>query len=172
MSKSGTWETLVRLTTLKATRHTMLFLLFHLDRDRYLLDVREVIEVLPLIDLIPLPQAPPAIAGIFNYRGTLVPAIDLAQVLLQRPARQRMHTRIVIVRYPDDDGATQLLGLIAEKVTEALRRESSDFSASGVSVPHLGAVASDDEGFAQRIEVGQLLPASVRKLLFQDATPS
>jgi chemotaxis-related protein WspB len=150
----------------------MLFLVFNLDKDRYLLDVRQVTEVLPLIDIMAIPQAPPFVAGIFNYHGALVPAIDLSQVMLGRPAQRRLHTRIVLVQYADDNGATHLLGLIAEKVTETLEREASDFSASGVSIPHLGAVSADREGLTQRIEVNQLLPASVRELLFQQRAQS
>lgn len=149
----------------------MLYLSFRLDRHRYLLDVRQVAEVLPMIGIMQIPQAPAAVAGIFSYRGTLVPAIDLAQVLIGRPARQRLHTRIIVARTTDDSGAPQLLGLIAEKVTETVRRESHDFSASGLNVPHLGAVATDEEGLAHRIEVNQLLPASVRSLLFQQPAP-
>jgi chemotaxis-related protein WspB len=150
----------------------MLFLLFHLDRDRYLLDAREVVEVLPFIDMMQVPQAPPAVGGIFNYRGTMVPAIDLAQVMLHRPARARLHTRIILVQYPDERGAPQLLGLIAEQVTETVRRESGDFKASGVAVPHLGTVAMDDQGWAQRIQVGELLPGPLRQLLFQSMAPN
>jgi|ERR1700735_2783417 chemotaxis-related protein WspB len=145
----------------------MLFLLFHLDQARYMLDARQVIEVLPLISIMPVPQAPVAVAGIFNYRGALVPAIDLSQVMLGRAARQRLHTRIILVRYADDSGATHLLGLVAEKVTDTLQREPGEFTASGVTVPHLGTVAADRQGLAQRIEVHQLLPAAVRALLFQ-----
>jgi chemotaxis-related protein WspB len=145
----------------------MLFLLFHLDRDRYLLDAREVVEVLPFIEMMQVPQAPPAVGGIFNYRGTMVPAIDLAQVMLHRPARARLHTRVILVQYPDDRGGLQLLGLIAEQVTETVRREPGDFSASGVAVPHLGAVALDEKGWAQRIQVSELLPGALRQLLFQ-----
>jgi chemotaxis-related protein WspB len=150
----------------------VLFLLFHLDRDRYLLNVRQVTEVLPLIDIMQIPQAPREVAGIFNYRGALVPAIDLSQVMLGRPARQRLHTRVVLVQYTDDRGATHPLGLVAEKVTETLQRESDDFSASGVSIPHLGAVATDREGLAQLINVNQLLPPSVRDVLFQQPAKS
>ena len=149
----------------------MLYLLFRLDRDRYLLDVRQVAEVLPMIGIMRIPQAPLVVAGTLNYRGTLVPAIDLAQVLIGRPARKRLHTRIIVAQTTDDSGAPQLLGLIAENVTETLRREATDFSASGVAVPHLGAVATDEEGLAHRIEVDQLLPASVRNLLFQRPAP-
>jgi chemotaxis-related protein WspB len=150
----------------------MVFLVFYLGQDRYMLDVRQIAEVLPLIGIMHIPQAPPAVAGIFNYRGTLVPAIDLSQVILGRPARRRLHSRIVLVQYADDTGATHLLGLIAEKVTETVQREPADFTAPGVTAPHLGPVATDRHGLAQRIEVNQLLPASVRQLLFQQPLQS
>jgi chemotaxis-related protein WspB len=140
----------------------MLYLLFSLDQDRYLLDVRQVAEVLPLIGIMPLPQAPPTVAGLFNYRGTLVPAFDLAQALLGRAARERLHTRIILAHITDERGAPQLLGLIAERVTDTVRREATEFSDS---------VVMDGEGLAHRIEVNQLVPAAVRSRLFPQPTP-
>jgi chemotaxis-related protein WspB len=148
----------------------MLFLLFHLNEDRYVLDARQVIEVLPLIRILPVPQAPREVAGLFNYRGTFVPAVDLSQVMLGRPSRQRLHTRLIVVSHADEGGATQLLGLIAERVTETLNLAKDDFSASGLTLPHLGLVATEGERLTQRVEVGQLLPASLRNLLFQQST--
>ncbi len=145
----------------------MLFLLFQLGEVRYALDARQIAAVLPLVGVVQIPQSPPAVAGILDYRGAPVPVIDLSQVLLGRPALRRLHTRIVLVHFPDDSGAMHLLGLIAERATEALRREPTEFTASGVSAPHLGPVATDERGLAQRIEVNQLLPASLRDLLFQ-----
>jgi chemotaxis-related protein WspB len=148
----------------------MLFLQFQLDQNRYALEAREVAEVLPLIGLLKIPQAPPAVGGIFNYHGTPVPAIDLSQLLLGRPAWPRLHTRIVLVHYADDSGASHLLGLIVERATETVHREPADFVASGVTVPYCGAVATDARGLTQWIEVKRLLPASVRDLLFQPST--
>jgi chemotaxis-related protein WspB len=150
----------------------MLFLVFHLGPERYMLDVRQIAEVLPLIGIMQIPQAPLGVAGIFNYRGALVPAIDLSQIMLGRPARRRLHTRIVLVQYADDSGTTHLLGLIAEKVTETVQREATDFTASGVTAPHHGLVAMDSRGLAQRIEINRLLPASVRDVLFQQPMQS
>jgi chemotaxis-related protein WspB len=150
----------------------MLFLVFRLGQDRYLLDVRQIAEVLPLIGIMQIPHAPLGVAGVFDYRGTVVPAIDLSQIMLGRPARQRLHTRIVLVQYVDDSGTTHLLGLIAEKVTETVHRQSTDFTASGVTVPHLGPVAMDQYGLAQRIEINRLLPASMRDILFQQPLQS
>lgn len=149
----------------------MLFLLFQLGENRYALDARQVAAVLPLVNVAQIPQAPPALAGILNYRGGPVPVVDLSQVLLGRPALHRMHTRIIIAHYDDGSGATHLLGLIAERATETLRREPLDFTPSGVTLPHLGSVATDQHGLAQRVEMNQLLPASVRDLLFRQPLP-
>jgi chemotaxis-related protein WspB len=150
----------------------MLFLLFQLGQDRYLLDTGRVAEVLPLVAITQIPQAPPGVAGLFNYRGVPVPVVDLSQLALGRPARSRLNTRIVLVHYPDGSGGTHLLGLIAERVTETVRRDEADFVASGVSsdrTPYLGPVATDARGLLQWIVVESLLPASVRDVLFTPA---
>lgn len=150
----------------------MLFLVFQLGRDRYALEAAQVAEVLPLVGLKQIPQAPPGIAGVFNYRGAPVPVIDLSLLTLGQPARRRLNTRIILVHYPGDNGATHLLGLIAERATETLRRERADFETTGVTndaAPYLGPVTTDARGLVQWIETKQLLPASVRDLLFRQA---
>jgi chemotaxis-related protein WspB len=147
----------------------MLFLLFQLGEDRYALNTGRVVEVLPLVGITPIPKAPAGVAGLFNYHGAPVPAIDLSHLTMGRPARNRLNTRIVLVHYPDGRGKTHLLGLIAEKVTETVRREPADFVASGVTTdraPYLGPVATDARGVLQWIDVEWLLPASVRDVLF------
>jgi len=149
----------------------MLFLLFELGNDRYALDVRQIAEVLPLLGVKQIPRAPKAMAGLFNYRGTPVPVIDLSQLTLGRASAQRLSTRIVLVHYPDETGRTHLLGLIAEKATQTARHEPSDFVASGVTnagAPYLGPVVTDARGMVQWIDVRTLLPPSFRDLLFKE----
>ena len=148
----------------------MLFLVFELSRDRYVLDVSQVAEVLPLVAIKQIPQAPPAVAGILNYRGMPVPVIDVSQLTLGRPAARRLSTRIVLVHYPDETGKTHLLGLIAEKATQTARHEHSAFVSSGVTntgAPYLGPVVTDARGLVQWIDVRTLLPPSFRDLLFK-----
>jgi len=150
----------------------MLFLLFELGRERYALDVRQVAEVLPLLAITPIPQAPAAVAGVLNFRGAPVPVIDLSQLTLCRPAERRLSTRIVLVHYPDGAGDTRLLGLIAERATQTVRREPADFVPSGVTsvgAPYLGPVAADARGLLQWIDVQTLLPPAVRDALFNQS---
>ncbi|HXE38418.1 MAG TPA: chemotaxis protein CheW [Azonexus sp.] len=153
----------------------MLFLLFQLGNDRYALEVGQVAEVLPLLSLKQIPQAPPAVAGVFDFRGEPVPVVDLSQMALGRPARSRLSTRIILAHYPDGNGEQRLLGLIAERVTETIRRDPQDFAASGVDLdaaPYLGPVATDGRGLIQRVDVDQLLTSAVRDLLFQQPVAS
>jgi chemotaxis-related protein WspB len=151
----------------------MLFLLFELGHARYALDVRQVAEVVPLLAITPIPQAPAAVAGILNFRGAPVPVIDVSQLTLGRPAARRLSTRIVLVHYPcGDDGATHLLGLIVEKATQTERHAPSDFVASGITsadAPYLGPVATDARGLLQWIDVQTLLPPAVRDVLFNQS---
>lgn len=146
----------------------MLFLICELRRDRYAVDVRQIAEILPLVGVKRLPQAPPAVAGILNYRGAPVPVIDLSQLTLGVPAVPRLSTRIVLIHF--GGGGAQLLGLIAERATQTLRREESDFVPSGVTdenAAYLGPVATDGHGLVQRLDLQRLLPEAVREMLFR-----
>ena len=148
----------------------MLFLQFQLGQDRYVLASSEVVEVLPLLGIKQIPQAPAGVVGAFNYRGKPVPVIDLSELALGRPARRHMSTRIIIVLHPGANGGLHLLGLIAERATETVRLDPADFADAGIvngGAPYLGPVATDPNGLVQRIEVTRLLPAAVRAVLFE-----
>ena len=64
----------------------MLLLLFQVGGDRYALDARRVVEVIPLVKMQRIPRAPKGVAGLFNYRGRPVAAVDLSELMLGRPA--------------------------------------------------------------------------------------
>jgi len=142
----------------------MLFLVFQVGAHRYAIDADRVAEVLPLVAITAIARAPEEVAGVLVYRGAPMPVVDLSQLLEGRPAERRLSTRIVVVHYPvGKDGAkggTRLLGLIAEKATETIRREAVDFVDSGVvndRAPYLGAVAPDPHGMVQRVDIARLL---------------
>jgi len=148
----------------------MLFLLFQLGRDRYVLEASRIVEILPLLELKAIPHAPPGVAGIFNYHGQPVPAVDLTHFTLGQPARHCLSTRIVLVHYLDH-GKERLLGLIAEQATRLIRKEPRDFVPSGVKMdaaPYLGPVAMDPQGAIQWVREQRVLPEPVRDLLFRE----
>ncbi|MFJ3074648.1 MULTISPECIES: chemotaxis protein CheW [unclassified Pseudomonas] len=144
-----------------------LYLQFRLDQQRFALDVREVIEVLPRRPLKPIAQAPAWVAGILAHRGVLVPVIDLCALSFARPAAERTSTRLVLVHYRK----VHQLGLILEQATDTLRCPPDEFQPYGLDngeAPYLGPVRQDAQGMLQRIEVDDLLSDAVRALLFAE----
>lgn len=147
----------------------MLFLLLQLGPDRYAIAARDVVEVLPLVEIKRLPQTPPEIAGLFTYRGTPVPLLDLSQLAFGAPARARLSTRILLVNCQHG----RLLGLIAEGATAMLRCEPEAFLPAGTyepAAPWLGPVVRDERGIVQRIEWQQLLTPALRERLYDGLT--
>ncbi len=150
----------------------MLFLIFHLGTDRYALEASRVEEVLPFVEIQRLPQSPHGIAGVFNYRGHLVPALDLCDLILQRPAREQLSTRIVVINCPGGGSETHWLGLIAEQATDLLRRDRQDFVNAGAQTPdaaYLGPVTTDAQGLIRWLREDRLLPDNMRESLFAQA---
>src|SRR5579883_332383 len=113
----------------------MLYLMFQLGQDRYALHTRQVVEVLPMVRVKEIPQAEEGVVGVFDYRGTPVPLLDLSTLAFKKASRARMSTRIILIDYEAESGQKHLLGLLAEKATETLRRSEEEFVASGVDVP-------------------------------------
>lgn len=150
----------------------MLFVLFQVGKDRYALAASEIIQVLPSVELKSVPCAPPPVAGLFNYHGTPVPVIDLTQCMANQSARPWLSTRIILVKYAAKGDETRTLGLLAERAVEVFTCELKDFVDGGVvtdGTPYLGPVARDPRGIIQWVHPANLLPESIRNLLFREA---
>lgn len=148
----------------------MLFLKFRIGSESYALDAARIAEVLPLIEITRVPQAPAGVAGLINYRGRSVPVVDLSELMLGVPARPYISTRLILVHY-----GGHLLGLIAEQATETMRCEPGSFADSGLAndaAPYLGPVTQDGGRLIQWIEVQKLLPPAVSSALFRRAGES
>ena len=138
----------------------MLYLVFEVGENRLALPADRVVEVLPLLHLERVPRSPDGMAGFFNYRGTFVPVIDLCQLILLQPAQNHLSTRIILLQFLDKEKISRVVGLLAEHVTDTVRKEAAEFSWTGVSsgdAPFLGPVASDEQGFIHLIVPEKLL---------------
>ncbi len=150
----------------------MLFLLFNIGKDRYVIEASRIVEVAPLVALRSVPQAPKGFAGIMNYRGRPVPVLDLCQLATDFPANERLSTRIIILKHPHATQGERLIGLIAEQVTQILRKDPQEFIDPGfenTGRSYLGPVILDAAGAIQWIDAERLLSEEFRRLVFSDA---
>jgi chemotaxis-related protein WspB len=144
----------------------MLALSFQLGTERFALPCRDVVEVVPLLRLRAVPHAPAFVAGVFDYRGAVTAVIDLCQLVCGHPCADRLSSRMMIVRWK-----ARLLGLLAERVTEAIDVDARRVGADGLVVPgapYLDGVllAGDGSGaMTQLVATERLVTEEVRALL-------
>lgn len=147
-----------------------LYLLFRIGADRYALDAGDVAEVLGLRALKQVPGAPHWVAGMTERRGVAVPVIDMSALAGAGACAAVTSTRLALVRYRPGAGvAERLLGLILEQATETVHYDPAAFqphALDNTQARYLGPVLADAGGMVQAVKVDDLLPASVRALLF------
>jgi len=107
----------------------MLLIVFYLGDVMYMLKHEAVREIVPLVSLHKVTKTPNYITGFFNYREKLVPVIDLRQLLQGTPCIERLSTRILLVEKQTQEQEPTLFGVIAERVTETVQKNSEDFIA-------------------------------------------
>lgn len=137
----------------------MLMLLFHAGENLYALDCSQVVEVIPMVVLRKIDHVPDYVAGVFNYRGTIVPIIDLCYLIQGTACRSRFSTRIIMVKHITKDGGHHRLGLMAERVTETLKRPDLEPKNAFIvnDVPYLGEMFMDAKGMIQLIHWEHLI---------------
>jgi chemotaxis-related protein WspB len=148
----------------------MKVLVFSIGPDRYGMRLGAILRVLPVVELKQLPLAPDFVAGLMDLHGEPVPVIDLSRLAGVIPEQVWFDSRIILVGYPDGDGAPRQLGLLAEHVIGIESLDDDALADSGVeAAPFLGQVIGGAAGMLQLVESGQLLTPEVRALLFQPA---
>lgn len=144
----------------------MLLLTFRIREALYALDASGVVEVTPRVEPRAVPHSPPYLVGVFNYRGVIVPAVDLGILLDAGPCRSRLSTRIILAG--DPDSPERLVGLIAESVSDvqSLPKDAASFPPiQRAEAPYLGAVVQLGDELVQLIVVERLLPEALRNAL-------
>ncbi len=157
----------------------MLLLTFRAGSNRYAVAVSRVVEVLPKLELQPIPHAPALLAGVFNYRGKVVPVIDLGLLLSTVPCRNLLSTRMILVNDtpgnhdrqnmtsaqlsdrspPATSQCPALLGLVAENVSDLTYVQPEQISPVPVQVPnapYLDAIVQTDREIVPLIAVQKI----------------
>ncbi|MEM9006411.1 MAG: chemotaxis protein CheW [Cyanobacteria bacterium P01_F01_bin.86] len=138
----------------------MLMLLFRIGDSRYALDTKSVVEVIPKVELTKIHGTSSIIAGLFNYQGHIVPVINLSQILGDISQQATLSTRIILINQNQNGGSPQLLGLLAEQVTETLDSTQVTYTAENTLLhksSYLDGILLQQQEMIQYLKVDHLL---------------
>jgi purine-binding chemotaxis protein CheW len=107
-----------------ATTQITSYITFKLGDELFAIDVARVREVLDLSEITRVPTAPPYMRGVVNVRGSAVPVVDLRLKFGLPATPDTVNTRIVVLEL-DIDGASAVVGGLADSVHEVLELERS-----------------------------------------------
>jgi chemotaxis-related protein WspB len=145
----------------------MLVLAFQIGNDRLVLDVRRITEVVPRVPLQRIAGSPPWLAGLFIYRGQVVPVLDLHRLVGAGDCPPHLSSRIILAPH-QLDGAERLLGLLAAQVADIREIQAPSQSLTNLTTPgqpDLGPVLVDGGKMVRLLQLDRLLPEAVQRQL-------
>ena len=89
---------------------------FQLGPEEYAIDILGVQEIIRMVDITHVPNAPHYVEGVVNLRGKVIPIINLRTRLGLSSAEPTKDTRIIVVEV-----SHLILGFIVDSVEEVLR---------------------------------------------------
>jgi purine-binding chemotaxis protein CheW len=104
-----------QLNEAQADSEVIQLVVFRIGKSEYALPVINVGEILRMVAIAPVPEAPAWLPGVINLRGKVIPVIDLRTRLGLPEAKVGVNTPIVVA---ETEG--QMVGLVADSVTELM----------------------------------------------------
>jgi chemotaxis-related protein WspB len=142
----------------------MVVLTFEIGQERLALDVRRVREVVPRVRLRPAAGAPAWLAGLFVYRGQVLPVIDLHRLAGAGECPPHLSSRIIVVPHRHD-GEERLVGLLAAAVAEVRAIDPPGRPSLGLTEPgrpDLGSPLVEGGAVLRLLDLDRLLPEPVQ----------
>ena len=95
------------------------YLSFQLAGEEFAFGILRVKEILEYDTLTRVPNAPPAVRGVINLRGAVVPVLDLAMLFNLPPTAVTKRSCVIIVEV-QVDGQEIVMGILADAVNQVI----------------------------------------------------
>jgi len=132
------------------------FVTFQVAEEGFGLSMEQVAEIIRLPQTIGVPLTPPALVGLANLRGNVLPILDLRQILALEKSKNTDATRVLVA----DIGSQ--MGLIVDRVNKVISvNESKIEKAEGVKTTtdsqFLCGVIREGDSLVQLLDVARLI---------------
>jgi len=101
------------------------YLTFALADEEYGLGILMIKEIIGMMPVTTVPQAPPYVKGVINLRGKVIPVIDLRLRFGMADKEYNDRTCIIVVEISKNAGSV-VVGIVVDTVSEVLNIKSED----------------------------------------------
>lgn len=130
---------------------TQAYLRVQLGNEWYGIDVHHIIEVMHLLALNSLPDAPAEILGLMRLREQVIPVIDL-RLHLNQPATYTLTTPVIVVT-----GQNGIVGLVVDEVDNLTHIDQSNILDQPVGASrYVSSVARWMDGLIMLLDVRRI----------------
>jgi len=104
------------------------YLTFTLGAEQYGIGILKIKEIIGMMPITAMPQAPDYLKGVINLRGKVIPIVDLRKKFAMPDQMETERTCIIVVEVAGR-GAHCLTGLVVDAVSEVLNIKSEHIEA-------------------------------------------
>ena len=121
------------------------YVVFNLDKEEFGIDIMNVKEIIPYQESIQVPNTPNFIEGIINYRGNVIPIINLKRRFKLGVQEVTKDTRIIVITLENKE-----IGFVVDEASQTLRLDENQIDPapdiiSGVDKKYIIGVGKVDD---------------------------
>lgn len=145
------------------------FVTFKISNESYAIDIMEVNEIVKLLEITPIPNAPDFVDGIITLRGEIIPIVDLNKRFNFAPREyteeDELYRAIVIIRVQD-----MTIGILIDQVNRVIPIESNQIQAppqmiSGIGAEYISGVVKQKDNLFVILDIQKLFSKKELMLL-------
>jgi chemotaxis-related protein WspB len=145
----------------------VLIILFDLGEQHFAIKANDIQKIIHLVNFTSIPQAPHYVAGLFEHHGTLIPVVDLKQLIYKKPSEKYRSTRIFLCHYQFNQ-QTYTLGMIGEKMTETLKKSPEELMELGMKFQEdqlITEIINHNDGIIHCLNIQHLMNNDLKQIL-------
>jgi purine-binding chemotaxis protein CheW len=109
------------------------YLIFELEKEYFALNIENLIEAIEIEELTPVPEMPDYIKGIMNFRGDILPVVDMNIKFNLQKDKDLSDSVILVLKFRLNNKDVKL-GAIVDAVSDVLEIDFKDITA----LPEIG----------------------------------
>lgn len=133
------------------------FVVFKLDEEEYGIDIINVKEIGVYKEPVKVPNSPKFIEGIINYRGEVIPIVNLKKRFNLNNLIINKNTRVIVININNKQ-----IGFVVDEASQTIRLDESEIEkapeiVTGIDSEYITAVGKKDDRLILIIDLEKVL---------------